>query len=32
MEKDGKAMFLIHQCVSSEIFKKNMRYENAMEI
>jgi len=25
-------MFLIHQCVSSEIFKKNMRYENAMEI
>jgi len=30
-KKDGKAMFLIHQGVSSEIFEKIMCYENEKE-
>jgi len=30
-KKDGKAMFLIHQCVNSEIFYKIMRYESSKE-
>jgi len=31
-QKDGKAMFLMHQSVSNEIFDKIMHYESAKEI
>ena len=30
-KKDGKPMFLMHQCVSNEIFEKIMHYESAKE-
>jgi len=30
-KKDGKAMFLMHQSVSNEIFEKIMHYESAKE-
>lgn len=30
-KKDGKAMFLIHQSVSNDIFEKIMHYESAKE-
>jgi len=30
-KKDGKAMFLMHQCVSNEIFEKIMHYESSKE-